>query len=206
MTAAVAGLALIPLVLAAGQPGKEILYPVAVVILGGLLSSTFLDMAVTPAVFSNSAAAPRRNTSSARKSIRSKKNACAVFATTSISTSTSFAAEKEQTEKKEKDGRARDGRWHHRSDPQAPRRTRRRGEVQKLADVHHHAFAIRDLANGLPGKVAADKKARVEGSVKNIAKLADDLDKTGDDNNQAGTEANLKKLDGVLKALDSQVK
>ncbi|MBA3543706.1 MAG: efflux RND transporter permease subunit, partial [Chthoniobacterales bacterium] len=51
MTAAVAGLALVPLVLSAGQPGKEILYPVAVVILGGLLSSTFLDMAVTPAVF-----------------------------------------------------------------------------------------------------------------------------------------------------------
>lgn len=51
MTAAVAGLALIPLVLAAGQPGKEILFPVAVVILGGLISSTLLDMAVTPAVF-----------------------------------------------------------------------------------------------------------------------------------------------------------
>ena len=77
---------------------------------------------------------------------------------------------------------------------------------KKLADVHHHAFAIRDLANGLPAKVAADKKARVEGSVKNIAKLAEDLDKTGDDNNQAATEANLKKLDGVLKALDAQVK
>ena len=51
MTALTAGLALIPLVLAANQPGKEILYPVAVVILGGLVSSTFLDMAVTPAVF-----------------------------------------------------------------------------------------------------------------------------------------------------------
>lgn len=51
MTAAVAGLALIPLVLAAGEAGKEILYPVAVVILGGLVSSTILDMAVTPAVF-----------------------------------------------------------------------------------------------------------------------------------------------------------
>jgi CzcA family heavy metal efflux pump len=51
MTAAVAGLALVPLVLAADQPGKEILYPVAVVILGGLISSTFLDMSVTPAVF-----------------------------------------------------------------------------------------------------------------------------------------------------------
>ena len=51
MTALVAGLALIPLTFAAGEPGKEILYPVAVVILGGLVSSTLLDMAVTPAVF-----------------------------------------------------------------------------------------------------------------------------------------------------------
>ncbi len=77
---------------------------------------------------------------------------------------------------------------------------------KKLAEVHHHAFAIRDLANALPAKVAADKKARVEGSAKNIAKLAEDLDKTGDANDQAGTEANLKKLDGVLMALDSQAK
>ncbi|HUF60801.1 MAG TPA: efflux RND transporter permease subunit [Verrucomicrobiales bacterium] len=51
MTALTAGLALIPLVLAAGDPGKEILHPLAVVIVGGLISSTLLDMAVTPAVF-----------------------------------------------------------------------------------------------------------------------------------------------------------
>jgi len=51
MTALSAGLALIPLAIAANEPGKEILYPVAIVILGGLLSSTLLDMAVTPAVF-----------------------------------------------------------------------------------------------------------------------------------------------------------
>ena len=51
MTALTAGLALIPLVLAKGEPGKEILYPVATVILSGLLSSTLLDTVVTPAVF-----------------------------------------------------------------------------------------------------------------------------------------------------------
>jgi HME family heavy-metal exporter len=51
MTALAAGIALIPLVLAAGEPGKEILYPVATVILGGLISSTLLDFFVHPALF-----------------------------------------------------------------------------------------------------------------------------------------------------------
>ena len=51
MTALTAGIALIPLVLAAGEPGKEILYPVATVILGGLMSSTLLDFFVHPALF-----------------------------------------------------------------------------------------------------------------------------------------------------------
>lgn len=51
MTALSAGIALIPLVLAAGEPGKEILHPVAVVIVGGLVTSTLLGLGVTPAVF-----------------------------------------------------------------------------------------------------------------------------------------------------------
>lgn len=51
MTALTAGIALIPLVLAAGEPGKEILYPVATVILGGVVSSTMLDFFVHPALF-----------------------------------------------------------------------------------------------------------------------------------------------------------
>lgn len=51
MTALVAALALIPLTLDAQASGKEILYPVATVILGGLISSTLLDTIVTPIVF-----------------------------------------------------------------------------------------------------------------------------------------------------------
>jgi Cu/Ag efflux pump CusA len=51
MTALTAGLSLIPLAFAAGQPGKEILQPLAVVVLGGILTSTALDQIVTPAVF-----------------------------------------------------------------------------------------------------------------------------------------------------------
>ncbi|MDZ4084218.1 MAG: efflux RND transporter permease subunit [Bdellovibrionales bacterium] len=51
MTALTAVLGLLPLVFAQGAPGKEILHPLAVVIVGGLLSSTLLDMFVTPTVF-----------------------------------------------------------------------------------------------------------------------------------------------------------
>ncbi|HEY1128045.1 MAG TPA: efflux RND transporter permease subunit [Roseateles sp.] len=51
MTALVAAFALTPLLLAADAPGKEILHPVAVVIFGGLISSTLLDTLLTPVVF-----------------------------------------------------------------------------------------------------------------------------------------------------------
>ncbi|WP_423199159.1 MULTISPECIES: efflux RND transporter permease subunit [unclassified Cupriavidus] len=50
MTALVAAFALVPLLIAADAPGKEILHPVAVVIFGGLLSSTLLDAVLTPVV------------------------------------------------------------------------------------------------------------------------------------------------------------
>jgi len=50
MTALVAALALAPLLFEAGQPGTEVLYPVAVVIFGGLVSATLLDSFLTPAM------------------------------------------------------------------------------------------------------------------------------------------------------------
>jgi Cu/Ag efflux pump CusA len=52
MTAACAGLALLPLVLAADEAGNEIQAPMGIVILGGLVSSTALNMIVVPALFS----------------------------------------------------------------------------------------------------------------------------------------------------------
>jgi HME family heavy-metal exporter len=51
MTALVAAFALTPLLFAGDDPGKEILHPVAVVIFGGLVSSTLLDTILTPIIF-----------------------------------------------------------------------------------------------------------------------------------------------------------
>jgi HME family heavy-metal exporter len=51
MTALVAAFALVPLLLSASAPGKEVLHPVAVVIFGGLISSTLLDTLLTPLMF-----------------------------------------------------------------------------------------------------------------------------------------------------------
>ena len=77
-------------------------------------------------------------------------------------------------------------------------------EAKKLADVHHHAFSIRDLAAALPAKAAADKKAAVTATSKNIAKLAGDLDEAGDGSNQAACEAGIKKMDALIKMLTGQ--
>jgi HME family heavy-metal exporter len=51
MTAASAGCGLLPLVIQPYTPGKEILFPVAVTILGGLITATILDALLTPVMF-----------------------------------------------------------------------------------------------------------------------------------------------------------
>jgi HME family heavy-metal exporter len=51
MTALSAGLALIPLLIGADEPGREILHPVAVTIFGGLISATLIDTFLTPVLF-----------------------------------------------------------------------------------------------------------------------------------------------------------
>ncbi len=51
MTALSAGLALVPLMIAADEPGREILHPLAITIFGGLVSATLIDAVLTPLLF-----------------------------------------------------------------------------------------------------------------------------------------------------------
>ena len=51
MTALTAGIGLVPLVVGGQEPGREILYPVATVILGGLVTSTFCEFLIHPGLF-----------------------------------------------------------------------------------------------------------------------------------------------------------
>jgi HME family heavy-metal exporter len=58
MTALSAGFALLPLMIGADAPGKEILHPVAIVVFGGLITSTLLDTILTPVLFLRYGARP----------------------------------------------------------------------------------------------------------------------------------------------------
>ncbi|MCA9966458.1 MAG: efflux RND transporter permease subunit, partial [Anaerolineales bacterium] len=51
MTALTAGLALVPLVIAGDAPGHEIEHPMAIVILGGLLTSTVVNLFIVPMLY-----------------------------------------------------------------------------------------------------------------------------------------------------------
>lgn len=51
MTALVTGIGLLPLALGKGEPGKEIQQPMAIVILGGMVTLRFLNMIVIPALY-----------------------------------------------------------------------------------------------------------------------------------------------------------
>jgi HME family heavy-metal exporter len=68
MTALSAGVALVPLLIDASAPGKEILHPVAVTIFGGLVSATLLDAFLTPILFLKFGAKPLERLRAARSS------------------------------------------------------------------------------------------------------------------------------------------
>lgn len=73
-----------------------------------------------------------------------------------------------------------------------------------LGEVHHQAFAIRDLVAALPGKssaLSADNLVKVKSGVKFVATLAGRLDAAGDSKDAAGTKQNYEKLTTVLASL-----
>jgi Cu/Ag efflux pump CusA len=59
MTALATGLALVPLVVAGNVPGHEIEYPMAIVILGGMVTSTLLNLFVVPSLYLRFGASPK---------------------------------------------------------------------------------------------------------------------------------------------------
>lgn len=67
MIALAAGLALVPLMIGAGEPGKELPHPAAIVILGGLISATLLDALLTPILFLQFVVRPLRHLIDARR-------------------------------------------------------------------------------------------------------------------------------------------
>ena len=70
-----------------------------------------------------------------------------------------------------------------------------------LDEVHHYAFAIRDLVVALPEhskSLPADKLAKVQGSVKFVATLAQRLDTAGDANDMEATQSGITQLKKVL--------
>lgn len=69
LTALSAGLAPVPLLYGAGEPGREILRPVAVTIFGGLVSATLLDTFLTPVLFLAISRKPLERITAARSSV-----------------------------------------------------------------------------------------------------------------------------------------
>lgn len=77
-------------------------------------------------------------------------------------------------------------------------------QAGKLDEVHHHAFAIRDLVAALPahsGNLSTDKLAQVKTNSQFVGTLAERLDATGDAKDKVATEANFEKLQKVLKSI-----
>lgn len=71
----------------------------------------------------------------------------------------------------------------------------------RLGEVHHHAFALRDLVAALPAQskdLGAAQQKSLTANVKFIATLAQRLDTAGDANDRVAVEINVTKLKGVL--------
>lgn len=75
-----------------------------------------------------------------------------------------------------------------------------------LGEVHHYAFAVRDLVAALPDhskSLPADKLAKVQGNVKFVATLAQRLDTAGDANDKEATQSSITQLKKVLAGIQA---
>lgn len=73
-----------------------------------------------------------------------------------------------------------------------------------LTEVHHHAFAIRDLVAALPTHsptLPAEEQTKLQGEVKFVSTLADRLDESGDGNDKAATQSSYDQLVKVLSGI-----
>lgn len=78
---------------------------------------------------------------------------------------------------------------------------------KNLKPVHETAEKLTEVLNALPAlskDLPTDKKKRVEGAVKNLAKALDALHDAADDGNQAGAEKQLSAVDSLLELLSAQ--
>jgi hypothetical protein len=79
-------------------------------------------------------------------------------------------------------------------------------EKKDLGEAHDHAFAIRDLAKALPGKLAGGPKTEAEAGAKVITRLAAAIDRSSAARAQKATETNVKKLGEAIQALEAKLK
>ncbi len=80
-------------------------------------------------------------------------------------------------------------------------------KAKNLKPVHETAEKLTGVLNALPAlskDLPADKKTRVEGTVKNLAKALDALHDAADEGNQAGSEKQLGTVDSLMKMLTAQ--
>lgn len=78
--------------------------------------------------------------------------------------------------------------------------------AKKLEDVHHHAFAVRDLVTALSTKasgLSAENKTALNKSISRVASLAKLLDEAGDSGDSAKVATLVVKLDAELKAIEA---
>jgi hypothetical protein len=79
-------------------------------------------------------------------------------------------------------------------------------QAEKLDEVHHHAFAIRDLVDALPehsSQLSSDKLDQVKANMKYVDVLAKRLDASGDEKDKVTTQTNFTKLQTVLESIRS---